>query len=502
VLFSEVAQAATNIDQATPEQTVKILTDLFQQADFGEASLLVALCGQHPNWDIRPWLSNDEPEAGLRSTVLPKPHTLARVFREMQTIAGDSSATGLSRRHVLLTSLAPPQARVAEQLLAGQSLAPAKALESALNALKVRAGGPVLPETLVRRTSVQIEQVWQKLGASYGHVKDDGYYCQLHKQGDRVLIFVGVNLLEQTRHYPEIVKAGQNLIEGEAAILEGELVGLDSTGRVLSRRYMPQATRYQVRLFDLLSVNDDDLRPQPYQQRREKRLALVAQPPETAALGHALEFTIDSFDTLVDLFDRCQAENWEGVVVKQVDAPYRSGQRNPRCIKLKRVEPVDATIVGMFLGPAGQVEAFLLALYNGKSGRFEACGRTKAGLSKPACDMVQALVTAKTGRDPLVTVTPGEEPDVWVEPRYVFEFSADYRYATDRYPCTRLQSGQGWALQNPVFQSSEPRRDKAVHHTTPIDQFLELPVETGQISSHQPEQPAKISSEQLSLFDS
>lgn len=481
MLFSDFARTLSKVARVVSDRNtmVVMLTELFQRADFGDVGPLLALCRQNPAWQIHPWLEESVPEDLLMSYHLPEPHTLSRIFVEMQRIVADP-ATPL-RRQVMLASLDSISAAVAERLLHGRGFVEPAVLEAVLATVEWRVGWPILPEKLVRRTSLEIEQVWQDLEDSYGHVKDDGYYCQLHKLGERVLVFVGANLLEQTSQYPEVIKAVQRQVKAESATLEGELVGLaPRTDRVLPRRQMMCAARYQVRLFDLLGVNDCDWREQPYALRREERLSLVVHQP-SGALCHAREFALHSAEGLHALFEQCQAEGWEGLVIKQAGVSYQSGLRNPACVKLKIVEPVDVTIVGYFLSAMGEVETFLLALYNEETGQFEACGRTQAGLSPEARRVIQTMVRPYTSRQPVPSVIVGEVPDVWVEPVFVFELRADYRHPSDRYPCAWMQTGQGWALHNPVFLSAEPRSDKDAHHTTSIDQFLSLRVEAGQV---------------------
>ncbi len=477
MLFQDFVETVHNLADMPDDAAPIALANLFERAEFGEAGLLVALCSQKSTWDIHPWLTNPDPENLFLPAHFPKPHTLPRVFAEMQRITKAKAGTAASRKQVLLTSLEPVSAEAAQNLLSGKKVVTSHVLEAALLSLPLSTGVPIPPEKLTRYTSREIEQVWQKLGRSYGHIKDDGFYCQLHKLGTRVLVYTGANLLEQTRHYPEIVSAARRQIAAYNAILDGELVGLDANEQVLPRSRMHRAVYYQVRLFDLLGINETDWRHRPYRQRREKRLAAVAGQPN-AVLRQATEFEINTKVALLTYFEQCVAEEWEGMVVKQVDTPYRSNTRNPTSIKLKQVEPIDVTIVGYFLS-AGRVETFLVALYNEQTGQFEACARTHAGLSAKEIEAVQTLVDTAPGQDPAQPVVVNLAPDVWVKPRFVFEMRVDYRYLSNDYLCALPQTGQGWGLHNPVFQSPTPRLDKAGHHTTTIAQLLKLRVETG-----------------------
>jgi hypothetical protein len=508
MLFAELTAAVGKLNSATPAQAVDIVADLFEKADFGDAGLIMALCGDKKpgwqSWRVSPWLAGLEPDPVLVPVRLPEPHTLVRVYKHMQFLRKAKKQALLSRRHMLETSLAPADFSLMEQFVAGKVLTNVKIMEAALAAMPWRPGLPVLPEKLRCRNGDELEKVWQNLGAGYGHVKDDGGYCQIHKQDDQVLIFEGVRLFETTGLWPNIVRAVQDQVKAGAVVLEGELVGLDAAGRVVRQTQMQQARHYQVRLFDLMGLNGEDVRALPYKQRHELRRQWVSNQPSTD-LCHAVEFPLDSLPMLQDRFEQCLAENWEGMVVKKHDAIYRSGAHNPHCVKLKQTEPVDATIVGCFLNQDGRALAFLLALYNEKTGCYETCARTRQGLSDKQVAQVQALVTETMGRDPLVKVMPREEPDVWVRPVYVFEFEADYREASSRYFCGQADTGQGWTLRSPRFISPEPRQEKAAHHTTSIEDFLEIRVDSGQTKSSKTKPKAKKkqhdSGEQLSFLD-
>lgn len=470
--FQEFAETACDLADMPDDAATTALAELFKRADFGEAGLLVALCSQKPAWDIQPRLTAPDSDAFFLPTHFPKPHTLPRVFAEMQRIAKTNARAAASRRHALLSSLEPPGAEAVQNLLSGKPVVASQVLEAALVSLPLRTGVPVPPEKLTRYTSLEIDQVWQKARRSYGHIKDDGFYCQIHKLNNRVLIYIGENLLEQTRRYPNIVSAALRQITADNVILDGELVGLDANNQLLPRSQMHKAVFHQVRLFDLLSVHGADFRYQPYTKRRKERLAVITSEPN-ALLRQATEFEINTRAALLARFEQCVAEQWEGMVVKQLNTPYLSHTHNPTSIKLKQVEPIDVTIVGYFLS-AGHVETFLVALYNERTRQFEACARTRAGLSLADIETIRNLVDTAPGQDPAHPVVVNQAPHVWVKPRFVFELLVDYRFPSNSYPCAIPQTGQGWGLYNPTFRFPTPRLDKAGHHTTTIAQMLKL----------------------------
>ena len=73
--------------------------------------------------------------------------------------------------------------------------------------------------------------------------------------------------------------------------------------------------------------------------------------------------------------ERADAEQWlhgaEGVIAKELDAPYRPGERTGM-VKVKRVRTIDSVVVGWRPGKEeGTLGSLILGLYNG--------GRTPGG---------------------------------------------------------------------------------------------------------------------------
>ncbi len=124
------------------------------------------------------------------------------------------------------------------------------------------------------------------------------------------------------RYFPEL------RFSVDRAVLDGELVILDGAGgqdfEALQQRIHPARTRIerlaaetpaQFVVFDVLALGDDVLLERPFEQRRSSL-------PDVA--GGSVVPT--PFVTAV-----AEAEPWlhgaEGVIAKQLDAPYRPGER-------------------------------------------------------------------------------------------------------------------------------------------------------------------------------
>ena len=86
--------------------------------------------------------------------------------------------------------------------------------------------------------------------------------------------------------------------------------------------------------FDVLAADGKSLLDEPFAKRRKRLEKLVRKP----------------LDLTPWTTDRAEAEPWlqgaEGVIAKELDAPYRPGERKGM-VKVKRVRTIDAVIVGL-----------------------------------------------------------------------------------------------------------------------------------------------------------
>ena len=129
--------------------------------------------------------------------------------------------------------------------------------------------------------------------------------------------------------------------------------------------------------FDLLAFDDESWLEKPFIERRAKLEALAPGELAVTPLDRAPE----------------EAEPWlrsgEGVVAKDVRAPYRPGERTGM-MKIKRVRTIDAVVMGYRPGKEPDtVGSLILGLYDdaGKLRRSvtrQASGRREAGARRQA----------------------------------------------------------------------------------------------------------------------
>jgi len=124
-------------------------------------------------------------------------------------------------------------------------------------------------------------------------VKFDGYRALLLKEGDHVELR-SRNDKDLTRTYPTVTAAGLTL-RADAALLDGELVAVDASGRpsfqALQHRSAHPLHTPLYYAFDLLHLDGRDLLARPFEERRKALAEVVGN--SRVLLSETLEGTAE-----------------------------------------------------------------------------------------------------------------------------------------------------------------------------------------------------------------
>jgi ATP-dependent DNA ligase len=201
--------------------------------------------------------------------------------------------------------------------------------------------------------------------------KWDGFRCIVFRDGPEVELG-SRNERPLTRYFPEVVTAVQRGLP-ERCVVDGEIVvagpdGLDFDA--LSQRIHPAASRVAslaaatpaaLVAFDLLALDDTDLRPEPFDRRRADLERLIA--PDAGAV-HLTPLTRDRA-LAEEWFTRFEGAGLDGVVAKRPDQRYLEDQRVMVKVKHERTAEF---VVGGFRWYRGEqdeaVGSLMLGLYD------------------------------------------------------------------------------------------------------------------------------------------
>jgi ATP-dependent DNA ligase len=225
--------------------------------------------------------------------------------------------------------------------------------------------------------------------------KFDGFRTIVFRDGDDVQL-QSRNGRPMNRYFPDVVEQVLELPD-ERLVLDGEMiVVVDGVQEfdLLSQRIHPAASRVErlrqetpagLVAFDLLAEGDEVLCPLPYEERRERLAAVVADPVELTPMTP----------------DPADAGQWltgtsEGVIAKLADAPYRPGERTGM-VKIKRVRTAEAVVAAFRFGKEeGTLGSLILGMYDDE-GRLHVVGHTSGFKAKEKRELLGKLEPYRTG---------------------------------------------------------------------------------------------------------
>jgi ATP-dependent DNA ligase len=260
----------------------------------------------------------------------------------------------------------------------------------------------------------------------------DGWAYEPKFDGFRAIVFVdGSDVVIQSRggkplgrYFPELAfPPGRYVVDGEIVI---DAPGGQQDFDALSQRIHPARSRIEMLAettparfiaFDLLAHDDEDLLGAPL---RDRRRVLEAVSPGELTLT---PLTGDPAATAAWLRDG------EGVVAKELAAPYRPGQRRGM-VKVKRVRTIDAVVAGYRPGKeAGTVGSLILGLYDDR-GDLRIVGHSSGLRAADKRALVERLGPYETGHrghgDPSRWKSEKELEWISLRPELVVEVSFDH----------------------------------------------------------------------------
>lgn len=247
---------------------------------------------------------------------------------------------------------------------------------------------------------------------------------------------------EKSAQFADIVEVLQEWAQAldGPVVLDGEIVAVDRDGRPLGfqrlqHRIHVSVPGYRSRkailppdqqgaafiVFDLLRVEDEDLRDRPLTERRVALEHLLKDaPPPSPTFRLSEQARGDGRE----LNARAEAEGWEGLLVKVARSPYRSGKRSPEWRKLK-LQKMDEFVVCGWTEPQGarsRFGALVLGAYakSGNAVSLVYVGDVGTGFSNAEIERVWKLLKALE-----TPASPFERPPKlpgkahWVKPTLV-----------------------------------------------------------------------------------
>ena len=291
---------------------------------------------------------------------------------------------------------------------------------------------PIQP--MLASTSASVTEALDELGEAAVERKLDGARVQVHREGEQVKVFTR-NLRDITTDVPDVVRRALE-VDADRYVADGEAIALRPDGRPHSF----QTTMARVSttndgvegnnrlplslfLFDLLHADGDDLLDLPLRERVARLDGIAPAPLRAERIVTADADEGESF------LDATLERGHEGVMVKDLDAPYEAGRRGKAWRKVKLAHTLDLVVLAVEWG-SGRRQGWLSNLHLGardpQTDGFVMLGKTFKGLT----DQVLAWQT-----DRFLELETGRSGHaVHVRPEQVVEIAFDGVLRSTRYP--------------------------------------------------------------------
>jgi DNA ligase-1 len=292
-----------------------------------------------------------------------------------------------------------------------------------LEAIGLQPLQPVLP--MLAATSASVKEAIEACGTSSVEWKLDGIRLQLHRVGDEVRIYTR-NLNDVTDRLPGLVELARAL-PADTFVLDGEAVGLGDDERpelfqdTMSRFDLDAGSTLTIRFFDCLHADGQDLIDHPLLERSHA-LVRVAGPWRIPAI------VTDDVAEAETFLERSLASGHEGVMVKDVHAPYEAGRRGSAWRKVKPVRTLDLVVLAAEWGHGrrrGWLSNIHLGARDPNGDGFVMVGKTFKG-------MTDALLRWQTDHFPTLA-TSDDGHVVHLRPEVVVEIALDGVQVSTRY---------------------------------------------------------------------
>jgi DNA ligase-1 len=272
--------------------------------------------------------------------------------------------------------------------------------------------------------------------------KLDGFRAQIHKSGDKVMIF-SRRLEDVTDQFPDIREWSKEGLKSKECIVEGEILAVDpktreprpfqQLSRRIQRKYdierMVEEIPVRIDVFDIVYMDGENLMGRSLRERwRELKRVVRESQGKFKLIEHIEPKDLAEAERF---YKAALSQGMEGVIVKNLEAHYRPGRRVGFWLKVKPImEPLDLVVVGAEWGEGKRAQwlsSYLLGARDPKTGHFLETGKMASGLTEAELEemtkRLKKLIVEEHGKDVKI------KPEVVIEVGYE-EIQKSLKYAT------------------------------------------------------------------------
>jgi DNA ligase-1 len=334
-----------------------------------------------------------------------------------------------------------------------------------LEKISMQIGKPI--KAMLAQKVSTIEEGFKALGKPCAiEYKYDGFRMIIHKKNSEVKLFTR-SLENVTAQFPEVVGYIKQFVKGNSFILDSEAVGYDkktkkytsfqNISQRIRRKYhiekLQEELPVEVNVFDILFYNGKSLLDKPFEERAKLVRVIVKNHPYKIISSKQI-ITSDG-DTAKEFYKEALKNNQEGVMMKNLKAPYKPGRRVGNMLKMKPEEKdLDLVITGAEYGKGKRSKwfsSFIISCKGDKFGEYLEIGKVGTGIvEKEESKSNNEKVSFSELTEKIKPLIEKEEKErVYIKPKIIVSINYQEIQKSPNY-------NSGWALRFPRITKLRP----------------------------------------------
>ncbi len=336
-----------------------------------------------------------------------------------------------------------------------------------LEKIELQVGKPI--KAMLAQKAKDIPDAFRQLGTPLAvEYKYDGFRLLIHKINNKVTLFTR-SLENVTKQFPEVEKYIKEFVKGTSFILDSEAVGYDkktkkytdfqAISQRIRRKYnikeLQEKLPIEVNIFDILYYNGKPQLDIPFKKRAELIRKIITDHPYKLIASKSI--ITSNQKEIEDFYEKALKNNQEGVMLKNLKAPYKPGRRVGHMLKIKpEDQDLDLVITGAEWGKgkrSGWLSSFILSCK--KDNEYLEIGKVGTGIGEKETE--DNKITFQKLTELLTPLITGEKnKQVQIKPKIVVMITYQ-----DIQKSTNYKSG--WALRFPrILRLREDKTPKEI----------------------------------------
>lgn len=348
-----------------------------------------------------------------------------------------------------------------------------------LDKLHLEVGKPI--KAMLAQKTESFEAGFKALGRPCAiEYKYDGFRLIIHKDNKGNISLFTRRLENVTKQFPEVVDYVKKYIKGKSFVLDSEAVGFNKkTKKYTSFQHISQRIRrkydieklqrelpVEVNVFDIVYYNEKSYLDVPFKKRAKLiRNILKDQPYKIIS---SKQIITDSVKESEQFYKKALKDHQEGVMMKNLDAPYKPGRRVGNMLKIKPEEKdLDLVIIGAEYGTgkrSGWLSSFDLGCRGNKKGEYLNVGKVGTGIKEKQSENEEDISFENLTKKLKPYIIKEKGKSVTIKPKIVVSVTYQEIQRSPNYK-------SGYALRFPRFTALRP--DKPLSEIADVKEIKE-----------------------------